>query len=436
MKKCILLCLLLMLLLSAGCAEDALSAASVPRQVSAAETAAPAPVGHGSFAEAGDITPAQQQIILQYMDAYYESLASLQLQFPTELFAEESALSAAANRAVWEYLIELRAMQQQDFSLLYYEYDMTWLDPEDYIISEDETAEGLRKVLFRRQPNCTTVLVDEHSIQRFAAYPDTETESTWVGHLFTLQQQQDGSWRIAAHLQLDSTHWLITGDYVAETRAEDDAALRRAVRYFKQRRQNLLLEAAKSAAARSREAAPDVNCHEPYDREAAAAYALEWIGRRNYRGGWQDYSFDGGNCQNFASQCLHAGGIPMDITGYNVWKWYDPLPNNANTPEGRSGSWSGVKYFLSYARDNRGYGLDATVGAPYYSGEPGDLMHLGAEGEDWKHAVVITEVICDENGEVQDYLICSNTADLKNFPVSIYPYPRQLLIKINGWNRY
>ena len=40
----------------------------------------------------------------------------------------------------------------------------------------------------------------------------------------------------------------------------------------------------------------------------------------------------------------------------------------------------------------------------------------------------------DENGNVVDYLLCSNTADLRNFPASAYYYTNRQLIRIIGWN--
>lgn len=83
---------------------------------------------------------------------------------------------------------------------------------------------------------------------------------------------------------------------------------------------------------------------------------------------------------------------------------------------------------------NAGYGLIASADAPYYSGQPGDLLHLGPEEGDWRHTVLITDVITDASGQTVDYLVHSNTADLTDFPASAYPYACQRLIKIYGSN--
>ena len=77
--------------------------------------------------------------------------------------------------------------------------------------------------------------------------------------------------------------------------------------------------------------------------------------------------------------------------------------------------------------------LSASADAPYYTGEPGDILHMGTE-EDWRHTVIITGVVRDESGQTVDYLVASNTAELKNFPAGAYAYTRQMLIKIWGWN--
>ncbi len=135
------------------------------------------------------------------------------------------------------------------------------------------------------------------------------------------------------------------------------------------------------------------------DREAAVAYAREWAGERNPR--WQAYDGSGGNCMNFVSQSLYASGIPMDESGDARWYWY----SDGN----RAPAWTGVDSFRVYARDNTGYGLSAQVGAAYDTGEEGDVMTI-------------------------DYLICSNTGNYRDFPVSAYVYAEQELVRIAGWN--
>ncbi len=168
-----------------------------------------------------------------------------------------------------------------------------------------------------------------------------------------------------------------------------------------------------------------------YNREVAVAYARRYVGERN--GEWSDYSDQGGNCQNFVSQCLRAGGIPMDTEGDAMWKWYGAEVNNTAAQAGCSASWINVDSFYEYARDNAGSGLSAIVDADYRSGQIGDLIMMGSF-DDWNHMVIISDVVKNAAGETIDYLICSNTTDVKDFPASIYPIPRRALIRIQGWN--
>ena len=75
---------------------------------------------------------------------------------------------------------------------------------------------------------------------------------------------------------------------------------------------------------------------------------------------------------------------------------------------------------------NIGSGLVGDAAAPYYTGEPGN--------DHFRHIVMISEVLTDESGNTADYLICSNTGDLCDFPAGAYFYTYQQLIKIHGWN--
>ena len=62
---------------------------------------------------------------------------------------------------------------------------------------------------------------------------------------------------------------------------------------------------------------------------------------------------------------------------------------------------------------NTGSGLVGDAAAPYYTGEPGDVIAMG--NDHFRHIVMISEVLTDESGNTVDYLICSNTGDLCDF---------------------
>ena len=72
---------------------------------------------------------------------------------------------------------------------------------------------------------------------------------------------------------------------------------------------------------------------------------------------------------------------------------------------------------------NTGSGLVGDAAAPYYTGEPGDVIAMG--NDHFRHIVMISEVLTDESGNTVDYLICSNTGDLCDFPAGAYFYTYQ-----------
>ena len=370
--------------------------------------------GEGRFAGGEEeLTQEQQEFILSFMDFYYQSLATLTPADPSGYFAPEAYTQAVGNEIVWDYQIELRAIQQTDLSLTHYSYELT-------VDSVEYQADGSLEIW-----------IDEYSIQNFTAYPGVDSECGSIYHHFVLEDTQDGP-KLLEHVQWDSLYWQVMLPYFWEAAPSPEAARQ----VFTERKDELIAQAENHLAMKAVQGQEGqaVQADHPYDREAAAAYALTWALDRN-EDEWLDYSRSGGNCQNFVSQCLLAGGIPMDTTGGAVWKWYGRTPNNSASASGRSASWTGVQGFLSYVRNNEGgAGMAATADAPFYEGQVGDVIHMAYDDEDWRHAVIITDVMTDEEGNVVDYLICSNTADQRNFPVSAYVYTRQILIQIHGWN--
>lgn len=386
------------------------------------EAAEPEWTGEGLFADAGELTAPQQEAVLRFMDFYYNSLAGLSVQEDSGVFSTGAGVQRSGNLAVLRYIIAVRSMQRTDLSLAAYRYQLTCLSAQE---REDGQVEAM---------------VREYSVQNFSAHPQVDSEQLGVYHRFVLAPEGDGAWRVQGHAQMDSLFWMVMGrDAFGAGQAEEGFPIQDggAPLSFPQgdregRLQELIEQAEDNTAGRlSQGTAEEKEAQHPYNRAAAVSYAGQWAGLRNEQ--WPDYSRYGGNCQNFTSQCLLAGGIPMDIQGPQVWKWYGTAPDNGPRAAGRSASWSSVGDFLSYARGNEGYGLSASADAPYYTGEPGDILHMGTE-EDWRHTVIITGVVRDESGQTVDYLVASNTAELKNFPAGAYAYTRQMLIKIWGWN--
>lgn len=94
-----------------------------------------------------------------------------------------------------------------------------------------------------------------------------------------------------------------------------------------------------------------------YDRKAALAYAAKWYAGNNPAFIWfgknaqgQQSSVGGnGDCANFVSQCLYAGGMPMKRTGNARDQWY--YDTVGGTYNAKSPSWSGaheLRRFIKY----------------------------------------------------------------------------------------
>lgn len=164
-----------------------------------------------------------------------------------------------------------------------------------------------------------------------------------------------------------------------------------------------------------------------YDRIGATQYARGWALSRNPK--FQDYEEWGGNCTNYISQCVNAGGIPMDPYGDNVmkeWYWYS---DKKRTP-----SWTAAQPFFEYFTRNNNdntnnFGVYATE-SNYEEMELGDIVQLIKDGKAY-HTMIITGILFDGD-EVYDYLISQNTYDLLDYPLSLKVGERRYL-KIFGY---
>ena len=76
----------------------------------------------------------------------------------------------------------------------------------------------------------------------------------------------------------------------------------------------------------------------PYNRRAAVAYAHKWAFSRNPA--FYDFSEIGGDCTNFASQCLYAGTGIMNFTPEFGWYYIDATD--------RAPAWTGVQYLWDF----------------------------------------------------------------------------------------
>lgn len=146
-----------------------------------------------------------------------------------------------------------------------------------------------------------------------------------------------------------------------------------------------------------------------YNREAAVEYAKEWAYRRNPR--YFDFSDIGGDCTNFASQCIYAGAGVMNYTPLYGWFY---ISTNNRTP-----SWTGVNELYRFLVNNTGPGPQGRV-VPLSQIQEGDVVQLQFVGSDqFGH----TPVVVDRGlGTPDTVLIAAHSRDSDCRQISTYRY--------------
>lgn len=158
-----------------------------------------------------------------------------------------------------------------------------------------------------------------------------------------------------------------------------------------------------------------------YDREAAVEYAREWAYRRNPM--FYDFSDLGGDCTNFASQCLYAGSGVMNYTP--VYGWYY-ISTNDRTP-----SWTGVEELYNFLINNQGPGPQAVV-APLEAAENGDIIQLRFSGTGrFDHSPVVVD---KGEGTPDTILVAAHSNDSDCRQLSTYNYNAARLLHIINVN--
>lgn len=250
-------------------------------------------------------------------------------------------------------------------------------------------------------------------------------------------EKVDGQWKITSMYREDDWSTLFLGIYerfkTSDMTTEDGCETA-----FEEARSMLLdnLEAKekeKEEFNTGEAAIAKVMADHPYDRDAAYEYASQYVKERN-TAHFSTYDDYGGNCQNFASQMLLAGGIPMDVSGHARWKYYGDEVDESSSKVGRTNTWTTAPYFYKYAKTNTGFGLVAVVDGNMYLAEPGDILQVGAKKGEPTHTNVVMGTVKDSSGNVIDVLINSNTSNRINWPMSAGFPGGASLIQIIGYN--
>lgn len=158
----------------------------------------------------------------------------------------------------------------------------------------------------------------------------------------------------------------------------------------------------------------------PYDRRAAVAYAHRWAYGRNPA----FYNFDelGGDCTNFASQCLYAGAGVMNYTPTFGW-YYSSVRH-------RAPAWTGVPYFYNFltrsAPSVGPFGEETSI----RSVRPGDFAQLRLNDSGFGHNPVIVAVGGVPSPE--NILLAAHSQDTDYRPLDTYPVKEVRFIHILG----
>lgn len=156
-----------------------------------------------------------------------------------------------------------------------------------------------------------------------------------------------------------------------------------------------------------------------YNRDLAVEYAKKWALSRNPE--YFNYEGVGGDCTNFASQCVYAGTGIMNYTKDFGWYYI-----NAND---KSPSWTGVEFFYNFMINNEGIG-------PF--GEnwelrnilPGDIIQLGDSQGNYYHSLILTAIRRTIFGKT--YYICAHSQDAYQRNLFSYRFESLRCIHIMG----
>ena len=157
-----------------------------------------------------------------------------------------------------------------------------------------------------------------------------------------------------------------------------------------------------------------------YDRKAAVLYAHAWAYGRNPQ--FYDYEKLGGDCTNFASQCIFAGSGIMNFTP--TFGWYYITANQ------KAPAWTGVMYLWNFLTRKR-----LSVGpigeeCSLEQLRPGDLVQLSFKGEDFQHSPIVVSV--GDVPALENILIAAHSYDADNRPLSTYEFRKIRCLHITG----
>lgn len=159
-----------------------------------------------------------------------------------------------------------------------------------------------------------------------------------------------------------------------------------------------------------------------YSPSAASKYALNHA--TNYNKNYADFNGYGGDCTNFTSQCLKAGGIKQHTGDALVLtNWF------YKTSENRSATWTHANNFRTYIRRN-----NSKINMPASSWsnvEIGDIIQLKNSDGTARHSLIISGVAYGSSGR-SDLLVCSHTPDKGHVSLNTFGSGAKYYYRVKG----
>lgn len=159
-----------------------------------------------------------------------------------------------------------------------------------------------------------------------------------------------------------------------------------------------------------------------YNREAAISYAHKWANARNPK--YANFDDMGGDCTNFASQCLFAGTGVMNHTKDTGWFYYSL---NSRAP-----AWTSVNFLYVFLLNNKGpgpFGHEVSI----HEITEGDLVQLKFDKPEFQHTPFIVSI--GKPFGMGSILVAAHTIDCDYRPINTYDFRDIRFIHIDGYRR-
>ncbi|MCI9020351.1 MAG: hypothetical protein HFH32_06385 [Eubacterium sp.] len=164
----------------------------------------------------------------------------------------------------------------------------------------------------------------------------------------------------------------------------------------------------------------NLSSYSTYSANAAVTYATNYA--MNYNSAYPDWNSYGGDCANFVSQCLYAGGKSMKGTpgtsaeADNWSNWF----SRGNTCNVRnvSSTWRGANAFRNFWQSNsNGYRTFSSTGSSAFNyAKVGDAISLLNSNGSAYHTLIIIK----KHSASNDFTVAAHTSNTKTKKLSEY----------------